>query len=912
MKNHIILVLLFFTLILGLQSIAPAKASTPRILLLDLGSPEAAGALQLLNMSFVKVTASQFLTTNLNLFDVLFVGWSGSTNDPTPFNALQTRQADLASWVSSGHGIVALAEPNLSMFAWLPLSVTAIQENADLVSITNPSHPIMANLTDALLSNWIASYHNYYSTWNSAYQVLAKTPIHNLPLTLAANLGSGRIAITGQDPDWHLVYQGRPAAATLLRNMINWAGGASVGPLGEAGLSVNPIVTTVPKGSNFSSSVSITNAFNLYSFDIFVTFDQSLLTALPPTDTGNVLRTYCLKSLGCSGVSTSLTAGLGFVEAKESLIGMVPGFAGNGTLFTIGFTSAKGSTGTSAIHIATGSSGTGSGVIATGTGEQIQHFSIDGVFSDNGPDLFVSIVPNVQTLGQGGAAVSRVTLYSLNGLSGIVSLSLLGVPPGVSASLNQTAILLTGSSASTTMRIVVGSAATSGSFSINVVGTITPKASLTISRSASLELTIPPPMPDFSVSLSAPRINIPAGSSGRLSVTVTSISGFGAPVTLSLQGLPIFGEITTAFSIDPVTPPVGAAASSTLTIFVNQFASPDVMPLTITASSASITHTVSLTLAISTFSIQPPPPTPPFFTPTVTMQPGQSSTVFLDAVSINGFNGTVQLMTLFVPSTLTAILSTTSLSLSPGSVSPFTVTLQSSPAAMPATFSVFVAGIGGSTISVEPISVHITDFSIALASPEVSVPVTGSVSAGVFLASLNNFQGTVNLQATGAPAGVSVSIAPVFVTLSPGTTLSAQLTITATTLASAGTFDLSISAFAGSTAHTTKLTVHITDFSLGPSTSSLTMKSTQSASLNITVTATNGFSLPVNLTISGVPSGVTATITPSTVLPKGGVTTATLTLTVAKRPLLGTFTLVVTATSGSLSHSVAIVLTISK
>ncbi len=143
MRNYVLIVLLVASLVLGLQGVVPAHASTPRILLLNLGEVEGPGALQLLNMSFVQVDATQFLTTDLNQFDVLFVGWDGDTSNPAPFNALLTRHADIANWVAAGHGLVALAEVNVASFSWLPLNVTRADENADQVAITNPSHPIM-------------------------------------------------------------------------------------------------------------------------------------------------------------------------------------------------------------------------------------------------------------------------------------------------------------------------------------------------------------------------------------------------------------------------------------------------------------------------------------------------------------------------------------------------------------------------------------------------------------------------------------------------------------------------------------------------------------------------------------------------------------------------------------------------
>ena len=857
-------------------------------------------------MSFVQVDATQFLTTDLNQFDVLFVGWDGDAFNPAPFNSLLTRQVDIAKWVASGHAVVALAEPNLGRFSWLPLNVTIANEFGDQVVITNPSHPVMANLTNALLSNWGSSYHNYFTSWAPAYQILDITPLHTLPLTLVASLGSGRIAITGQDPDFHLYYQHRPGAAILLRNMINWAAGVSAAPSGETNLSISPIVTTLPKGSIFSDGVNITSAFNLYSFDIFLTFDPTILTASSPIDSGGVLRAYCLKTAGCTGVSSSITAGSGFVEEKQSLTGMIPGFSGNGTLFTALFAASKSTTGTSVIHIASNGSAGGNGIMKTGTGSQIQHFSVDGVFSDNGPDLFVSVVPNILTIADGSRGVSRVTLYSLNGLSGAVSLTLTGVPLGVNAIINQTSLPLTGSQASTIISIQVSSTASPGIFNLTVTGTITPKAHQTISSSGVLALLVPPPRPDFSVSISSASVNIPAGASRSVSITVSSINGFSSPVTLSLQGLPFFGGLSGSFIINPVTPSTGASASSTLILFVSQFLFPQTIPLTVTASSPGITHSQSLTVIVSGFGFSP-------FISSLAVQPGGSTSATLTLVPSNNFTGTVQLSALLVPNNVTITLSTTTLTVppAPGSSLTFRVTFQASPIVPLGSFETVILGTSGPTVGSAVILIQIDDFSIALANPEIALPISESRTASVFLASLNGFTGPVSLQVSGLPTGVTVAGAPALLFLNPDATLDVPLVITATKVASIGSFPLTITASSGNRTLSTVLAVHITDFALSASANSLSLRPSQSANVTLSVNSLNGFSLPVNFTVSGLPTGITGTIATSTVSTVGGSATATLTVTVPKKPLTsGAFLLTITAASGSLSHTLTIILTV--
>ena len=101
------------------------------------------------------------------------------------------------------------------------------------------------------------------------------------------------------------------------------------------------------------------------------------------------------------------------------------------------------------------------------------------------------------------------------------------------------------------------------------------------------------------------------------------------------------------------------------------------------------------------------------------------------------------------------------------------------------------------------------------------------------------------------------------------------------------------------------------DFSISASPTSLTIQQGSSGSSTVTVTSINGFNQPVQLSVSGAPSGVTATVSPSQVTPPaGGTATSTLTVSVGTAATPGSYTLTVTGTSGALTHSTYISLQI--
>jgi len=101
------------------------------------------------------------------------------------------------------------------------------------------------------------------------------------------------------------------------------------------------------------------------------------------------------------------------------------------------------------------------------------------------------------------------------------------------------------------------------------------------------------------------------------------------------------------------------------------------------------------------------------------------------------------------------------------------------------------------------------------------------------------------------------------------------------------------------------------NFSIASSPTSLTIQQGGSDTSAITITSIGGFDQPVQLTVSGTPSGATAALNPEQVTPPpDGSTTSTLTVSVGTTATLGSYTLTVTGSNGTLTHSVNISLEI--
>jgi uncharacterized membrane protein len=88
----------------------------------------------------------------------------------------------------------------------------------------------------------------------------------------------------------------------------------------------------------------------------------------------------------------------------------------------------------------------------------------------------------------------------------------------------------------------------------------------------------------------------------------------------------------------------------------------------------------------------------------------------------------------------------------------------------------------------------------------------------------------------------------------------------------------------------------------------LSIKQGTSGSYTVTITRTGGFTGAVQLSVSGLPSGVTAVFSPN---PATG-NTATLTVTAAATASTGSFALTITGTSGTLSHTASATLVVTQ
>jgi chitinase len=103
----------------------------------------------------------------------------------------------------------------------------------------------------------------------------------------------------------------------------------------------------------------------------------------------------------------------------------------------------------------------------------------------------------------------------------------------------------------------------------------------------------PPPVNDFSVSVSPSSGSVTAGGSATATVSTAVVSGSAQSVSLTSSGAP--SGVTVSFSPASVT----AGASSTMTVSTSSSAASGSYPITITGTATSGSHTAGYTLTVS-------------------------------------------------------------------------------------------------------------------------------------------------------------------------------------------------------------------------------------------------------------------------------------------------------------------------
>jgi hypothetical protein len=387
--------------------------------------------------------------------------------------------------------------------------------------------------------------------------------------------------------------------------------------------------------------------------------------------------------------------------------------------------------------------------------------------------------------------------------------------------------------------------------------------------------------PDFTIGASPSSLTIAQGSSGTSTITITSLNGFNAATTLSASGLP--SGVTAAFSTNPVTPPANGTATSTLTLTASGTATTGNATVTITGTSGALTHSTTVALTVPSSGgggLQTATYSSTFKAPSCgSVGSGCDSgpSLLLGRDTLAGGSEPNQ------PNTINS-------SCADGT-----------------------SGTFHSDESNDRLVIQTTDGSNLAPGKTVKVSATVWAYSGFTSDHLDLYYAANASSPSWVLIGTITPPAAGAQTLSANYTLPsgnsqavrAQFRYTGTASScSTGAYDdhddLVFAVGAGTPG-----------FTVAASPSAVSVTQGSNASSTITVTSVNGFNSATTLSLSALPSGVTAAFSTNPVTPPAnGSATSTLTFTASATATTGTTNVTVTGTSGSLVQTTTIALTV--
>ncbi len=654
--------------------------------------------------------------------------------------------------------------------------------------------------------------------------------------------------------------------------------------------------TTITAQNGFSGSVTLSAsglpAGATATFNPPSVTDAGSSAVTIATTTATPPGTYTLTFTGTSGsLQHSTSATLVVTPPPDFAIAANPSslsvVVGNGTSYTATITAQNGFSGTvalsagglpagatatfnpasvidagsSAVSITTSSS-TPPGTYTltfTGTAGALQHSAGATLIVTPPPDFAIGASPSSRTVAAGAGTSYTATITAQNGFSGIVALSSSGLPTGATANFNPASVSGAGSS---TVSVSTSAATPPGTYTLTFTGT---SGSLQHSASATLIVN---PAPDFSITAAPGSQTVTAGTGTSYTATVSAQNGFSAAVILSASGLPT--GVTANFN--PAS--VNGAGSSSVGISTLSSTPPGTYTLTFTGTSGSLQHSGSATLVVN-------PPVISSGSVNLSSVYNRSG-LFTDGTTFSG--GGLDLAGFGYSATLlgsSLTFQSTTFNLGPPNapnvVSRGTVPL---PPGQYATLSILATGVVGNQTS-QTFTVTYSDGTTSPFVRNLSDWKTSQNYAGESVALVMPYRNASN----GAKDNRTFNV------YAYSLALNAAKTVSSITLPNNNNVVVLAMVLSGTAAP---------DFTMAASPGSQTVVAGTGTSYTATVTALNGFTGNVALSVTGLPTGATVTFNPASITNSGS-STASITTSAATPP--GTYPLTFTGTSGSVQHS---------
>ena len=428
-------------------------------------------------------------------------------------------------------------------------------------------------------------------------------------------------------------------------------------------------------------------------------------------------------------------------------------------------------------------------------------------------DFSLTTSPLSQLVQVGKSTTYALTITGENGFSGAANLTASGLPSGATASFTPPSVSGSGTSQLT---IDTTSSVAAGSYPFTVTassGSLMHSVNLTLVVSAAA---------DFSLALTPPNQSVQSGASVNYTATIAAISGYAAPTSLAVTGLPAGAKAT--FTPTSVT----GSGSTQLAISTSLTTPAGTYPLTITASSGTLSHSASVTLVVGAaadFSLAVTPPSQ-------SAQPGSNVNYTAIIAALNGYAAVTSFTATGLPAGAVVTFTPQAVTGS-GSTQMAISTSSTTPAGSYLLTITASSGTLSHSVSATLVVSAAADFAITAMPSSQSIQPGASATYTVNITGQNGYSGVANLIATGLPSGATATFNPISV----NGTGSSQLTVTTIGATPTGSYPLTITATNGSEVHNASVTLVL---SAGvPHSVSLTWIDTDSGIVGYNVYRTN-------------------------------------------------------------------------
>jgi subtilase family serine protease len=520
------------------------------------------------------------------------------------------------------------------------------------------------------------------------------------------------------------------------------------------------------------------------------------------------------------------------------------------------------------------------------------------------PSLTVTAASTSLSVTQGKTTTDVISLAGNSTYSGAVTLSVSGLPTGVTASWSSSSVTLSGEAGSATLTLTASSTAAITAAASTVTVTATGDG-LTVSKTITLAVTA---APTLAVTPASSTLSIIQGKTLTDVISLAGNSTYSGAVSLSVAALPT--GVTAAWSSSPVTL-ANEAGSSTLTLTATATATiASSATVTVTATGDGLTVSKTITLAVTAAPTLTATPT----STALTVMQGKTVT---DVVSLSGnsaFSGAVALTVTGLPTGVTASWSSTSATLANAAGSS-TLTLTATSTATVGSSTLTVTATGdGLTVS-KTITLAVTAAPTLTATPASTSlsMMQGKTITDVFtLVGNSAYTGSVSFTVSGLPAGVTASWSSTSATLTNAAG-SSTLTLTAASTATVGSATLTVTATGDGLTVSKTITMAVTaapTLTATPASTALSLTPGKTVTEVFTLAGNSTYAGAVALSVTGLPTGVTASWSSSSATLSNETGSSTLTLTASSTAKASSSIITVTVVGDGLTLTKTISLSV--